>query len=275
MTHISDYLNDKLILSFDIEDNFTRDELVDPLDWNTYEPQVVENTQRVINLLNDIEGDATFFIVGKTAERRPEIVKMIDDAGFEIASHGYAHEPVDQMSEKEFEYDLQKSIAILEDISGKKVNGYRAMAFSVNRKTPWAFKVMKRSGLVYDSSLPEMEFNFLSENGDSYGVFEGLTEIPVCNRQFMGKKWAISGGIIMRLMPFSIYKLLLNFCCEKNRCKIIYAHAWEFNADQPKRKVGLLQKLAQSSKTYTTPMKINKFSLNYKLISMRTYLNQN
>ena len=147
------------------------------------------------------------------------------------------------------------------------------MAFSVNRNTPWAFDVMKRNGLEYDSSLTETEFNFLSDAKREFkDVFKGLSEIPVCNKKFMGIKWGISGGIVLRLLPYSVYRFFLEHCCDENMCKIIYAHVWEFNTDQPERKVGLLQKIAQSSRTYTTPSKIEKFSATYEFISLDTYL---
>lgn len=261
----------KIILSFDVEDNFTPEELSDPKDWGIYESQVVENTKRVVKLLQDINGEATFFVVGKTAERRPEIVQIIDEAGFEIASHGYAHEPVDQMTEQEFEQDLQNSIAVLESISGKKVKGYRAMAFSVNRNTPWAFEVMKKNGLEYDSSLTEIEYEYLSNDHAFTNTFNGLAEIPVCSKKFLGRKWAVSGGIVLRLMPYPAFRLIL-YACSNKHYKIIYAHVWEFNTDQPKRNVGILQKLAQSSVSYTTPAKITKLAFSYEFISLNAYL---
>ncbi|MBF0234628.1 MAG: polysaccharide deacetylase family protein [Desulfamplus sp.] len=268
-------MRDKIILSFDVEDNFTIDELVNPDDWNRYESQVVKNTKRVVDSLQDINAEATFFVVGKTAKRRPEVVKIIDDAGFEVASHGYAHEPVDQMTEKEFEEDLQKSIAVLEDITGKKVKGYRAMAFSINRSTPWAFDVMKRNGLTYDSSLTDTEFAFLSKQKFFKSQIEGLHEIPVCNKKFFGRKWTVSGGVLLRLLPYALYRYILEAYRDEKMCKIIYAHVWEFNQDQPERNVGIMQRLAQSPKTYTTQSKIKRLSSSYEFISLDTYLKLN
>jgi polysaccharide deacetylase family protein (PEP-CTERM system associated) len=263
----------RLILSFDVEDNFTREELADPGDWDKFESQVVENTKRVVKLLNDINGDATFFVVGKTAERRPEIVRIISESGFEVASHGYAHEPVDQMTEQEFEEDLANSIAVLEGISGKKVKGYRAMAFSINRNTPWAFEVMKRRGLEYDSSLTKTEFDSVSGGGAAFDtILNGFSEVPVCNKTFFGKKLGVSGGIVLRLTPYTAYRLFLENACGEDMCRIVYAHVWEFNKDQPARRVGLLQKISQSSLTYTTPSKIKKLSSDYEIISLRSFL---
>ena len=264
---------ENIILSFDVEDNFTRDELAAPEDWKRYELQVVENTGRVIRLLHRLNADATFFVVGKTAERHPELVKIIVEGGFEVACHGYAHEPVDQMTEKEFEEDLQKSVSILERITSTKIRGYRARSFSINRNTLWAFEVLRRNGLAYDSSLTESEFKHLSGNEPGFHkLLNSLVEIPVCNKRFMGRDWNISGGVVLRLFFFPLYRFLLENCCDENRCKIIYAHVWEFNRDQPKRKVGWLQKIGQSSHTYSTPSKIEKFSTTNEFISMEAFL---
>ena len=259
-----------------MEDNFTRDELAEAGDWEKYEFQVVENTKRVIQLLHRINADATFFVVGKVAERHPEIVQMIDKGGFEVASHGYAHEPVDQMTKEEFEEDLKKSISIIEKITLKKVKGYRVRSFSITRDTLWAFEILKKNGLQYDSSLTDTELKFLVSNELNFSkLLNGLVEIPVCNKKFMGKKWAISGGIVLRLFFFPLYRFLLEHCCAENRCRIIYAHVWEFNKDQPKRNVGWLQKIAQSSCTYTTESKIKKFSSKNDFISLDSYLKAN
>ena len=85
----------RTVLTFDIEDNFERDELKNPHDWESYEYQVVENTIKILNLLREHKARATFFVLGKAAERRPELVKAIFSEGHEIASHGYSHRFID------------------------------------------------------------------------------------------------------------------------------------------------------------------------------------
>lgn len=263
----------EIILSFDVEDNFTEQELVNPADWEIYESQVVENTQRVVNLLIETESDATFFVVGKTAERRPELVEIIGKAGFEVASHGYAHEPVDKMTEEEFEDDLRKSISILEKISKKKVKGYRARSFSINRKTLWAFPLMKKYGLSYDSSLTQTEYDILTETITNFPmILDGIDEIPVCNKMVFGKSISLSGGIALRLLCLPLYRYLLEHCKPKTGNRIIYAHVWEFNKDQPDRKVGRLQRIAQSPYTYSTGSKIRNLSVGHAFVSFEKHL---
>ncbi len=84
-------------LSFDIEDNFEPYELADPGDWHRYEPQVLENTERILELLGRLRQRATFFILGKVARRRPEIVQIIHDQNHEIACHGFQHQRAEKL----------------------------------------------------------------------------------------------------------------------------------------------------------------------------------
>ena len=117
------------ILSFDIEDNFTQEELADPRDWEKYEGQVVENTARILRLLAEYDTKATFFVLGKVAARRPEVVRMISEAGHEVASHGYIHERIDRLGEGGFKEDVRKSKVAIESITGRPMAGVRAMGF--------------------------------------------------------------------------------------------------------------------------------------------------
>lgn len=264
-----------LILSVDVEDNFTREELKKPDDWEKYEAQVVINTERVIKFIKDINADATFFVVGKVAERHPELVKAIDAAGYEIGSHSYAHEPVWKMTEDEFEADLIKSISILENITNKKVKGFRAMGFSITGDSPWALELLEKHGLVYDSSVKDVELEKLkrfSNFGSLAIAGHGLVELPISTRRILGKRITVSGGIALRLLPFCMYNRLLKNVPSGINPRIIYCHVWEFSKDQPKRKVGLLQSIAQSPLTYTTPSKLRKLSAYYRFISFERYL---
>ena len=61
---------------------------------------------------------ATFFILGIVAEQHPELVQDIHKAGHEIASHGYGHELVYELTETQFRQDLLRSMRILEEITG-------------------------------------------------------------------------------------------------------------------------------------------------------------
>src|SRR3546814_8083977 len=60
----------------------------------------------------------------------------------ELASHGYDHQRVFAMTADRFAADLKKTRAILEDLGGVAIRGYRAPSFSIDTRTPWAHPVL-------------------------------------------------------------------------------------------------------------------------------------
>jgi polysaccharide deacetylase family protein (PEP-CTERM system associated) len=265
----------KIILTVDVEDNFTREELVHAADWDHYEKQVIVNTRRAISLLRELNGDATFFVLGKVAERHPAIVRNIADAGYEVASHGYAHELTDKLSPDEFRTDIRRSLDILQGITQKEIHGFRARSFSITRNTLWALSALEQMGIIYDSSMTDAELSAItgrSPEAPREILHHKIIELPISTRPIFGKNVAISGGIVFRLVPYLFYKALLKDFESSSHHPVVYCHVWEFNKDQPKRRVSPLQKLAQGSWTYTTEAKIRKLSENYSFISAQRYL---
>ncbi len=254
------------ILTVDVEDNFTREELVRPGDWDVYENQVEENTNSVIALLKELEADATFFVLGRVAERRPKVVQNIAAAGYEIGSHGYVHELVGSMAKEEFEKDIEMSLACLTRAVKTKIRGFRARSFSVTRATIWAIDILKKYGFEYDASMKDTELQL--------HTVVGLPEFPISTKALLGRRVALSGGIALRLLPLYTYLGLLNRSSSFSECPVIYLHTWEFNKNQPRRKVGMLQSLSQASLTFTTPLKIRELSKHYRFVSVDRYIRE-
>jgi polysaccharide deacetylase family protein (PEP-CTERM system associated) len=143
-------------LSFDIEEWFhVLDLPTTPTadQWNDLPKSVERNTLRLIEILDEYECHATFFILAWVAERYPHLVRAIDEAGHEVASHGSRHELVFEQGQERFREDLQHAKRVLEDITGSEVLGYRAPGFSITEETPWAFETIREVGFLYDSSV--------------------------------------------------------------------------------------------------------------------------
>src|SRR5690606_20092677 len=87
------------------------------------------------------------------AERLPEVVRRIVDAGHEVASHGMRHRRIWQQQRHEFREDAARAKALLEDVSGQPVRGYRAASWSIDSRTPWAHAVLAEVGYEYSSSI--------------------------------------------------------------------------------------------------------------------------
>src|SRR5262249_28676683 len=108
---------------------------------------------RILDLCDEMEIKATFFVLGMLALSRPHLVRAIASRGHEIASHSLNHRLVHSMPHAEFVDDLRDSKRLLEDISGDRVVGYRAPEFSVQRTDHPCFAALCELGFRYDSSV--------------------------------------------------------------------------------------------------------------------------
>ena len=143
-------------LTVDVEDYFQVsgfEAVVPPASWEHFESRVEQNTDRLLEILADTKVVATFFILGWTAERFPQLVRRIQVAGHELASHSFAHRLVYSCSREEFREDTRRAKRAVEDISGQSVIGYRAPSFSITRNSLWALEILAEEGFRYDSSI--------------------------------------------------------------------------------------------------------------------------
>lgn len=229
-------------LSVDVEDWFQVGAFEGTIahdDWDSLERRFEANTDRVLALFARARVKGTFFTLGWVAERAPALIRRIVDAGHEIASHGYAHKRVFLMDAAEFAADLAKTRAILEDISGQRVSGYRAPSFSIDARTPWAHPVLADAGYAYSSSVAPVQH-------DHYGWPESprfawvpvagspLVELPVTTARFAGRTLAAGGGGFFRMLPYAFSRWAIRQVNTAGQPAILYFHPWEVDADQPR-----------------------------------------
>ena len=233
-------------LSFDVEDWFTVRNMRDfykPEEWDGLELRVHIGLEFILLELKKRKITATFFILGWIAKKCPDIVHAIDLAGHEICCHGHYHIPLDLLTPKSFEDDLKMSIDTLENITGKKVKGFRAPSFSVTKNTMWAIKILKNNGIEYDSSI-------FSTIHPDYGIDnfpKGVTdlgeilEVPLTQGHFFGTTIPVCGGGYFRMLPYPLIKSSLKQTL-KNDSLVMYFHPWEFDPKQPKIKLSPLKR---------------------------------
>ena len=241
---MSDFVNKiKNYLTIDVEDYFHVSVFENKIkfdDWGNFESRVVDNSRKLLEILSN-EGDAkgTFFILGWVAEKHPELVKEIDANGHEIACHSYRHRLIYNISPDEFRSDLIKSKNILEDITGKKVVGYRAPSYSIIKKSFWALEILEELGFEYDSSIFPITHDIYGISGAprfKYKLPENnLVEYPISTTNFLGIKVPVSGGGYFRLFPYWFTKMsLTKINIKENQPFVFYIHPWEIDQDQPK-----------------------------------------
>jgi polysaccharide deacetylase family protein (PEP-CTERM system associated) len=121
-------------LTIDVEDYFQVSAFaphIDRASWDQQECRVERNIDRILGMLDERQVKATFFTLGWIAERYPFVIKAIVAGGHELASHGYGHQRVSDLSPAQFSADIVRAKAILEDLGGVAVVGYRAPSFSI------------------------------------------------------------------------------------------------------------------------------------------------
>jgi len=239
-------------LTIDVEDYFqvtAFERHVKRDDWDNIPLRVGDNTLRILDMLDEFNIRATFFVLGWIAERVPRLVREIHRRGHEIACHGYGHQLVYRLTPEAFRNDIVTARDILEDICGESVKGYRAPSYSITNRSLWALDILIEEGFTYDSSI----FPIIH---DTYGIpdaprFPGsitriagtinefpLTTLPV---RIGGRehRLPIAGGGYLRLFPV---RLISRWIEKINRREgqptVIYFHPWELDPRQPRIKAG-------------------------------------
>ena len=93
----------------------------DPKTWDTAASHVVNDTEVILRLLDEAKARATFLTVGWVAERHPELIRRLNDAGHEVGCHTHFHRLVYTLTPEEFEQDLKRSLKVLREVSGQAV----------------------------------------------------------------------------------------------------------------------------------------------------------
>ncbi|WP_297905644.1 polysaccharide deacetylase family protein [uncultured Parabacteroides sp.] len=227
------------VLTFDIEEWFhllDNDSTRTEEQWKHYEVRIYKNIDRIFRILDETNSKATFFVIGWIAKTYPDIVRRIAEK-YQIGSHTMNHQLVWQQSPKEFKDDVECSIKLLEDISGKKVEAFRAPGFSITEKVPWAFEVLAECGIKYDSSI----FPASHAHGGMPSYPTGLPsvikkgdmdikEFPITFKTIGGKHIVFSGGGYFRFFP---YFMISQWTKEYEDYLISYIHPRDLDAGQP------------------------------------------
>lgn len=189
----------------------------------------------ILGFLEEQNIKGTFFTVGTLAERKPKLIRMIQEQGHEIAHHSYDHTTLDKQTPDEFRTHTQKAKDILEDITGEKISGYRAPVFSLTKDTVWAVDILKELGFEYSSSILPAANPLHGFSGTPAQPFKwpnGLLEIPAPIGKIGPMTMPYLGGFYLRYLPFGIVKQQIAKAND-NTNLWTYCHPYDFD-DQEK-----------------------------------------
>ncbi|HET7161485.1 MAG TPA: XrtA system polysaccharide deacetylase [Rhodanobacteraceae bacterium] len=229
-------------MTVDVEDYFqvaAFEKCIRREDWPRWPTRVEDNTRRVLELFARRGIHATFFVLGWVAERFPALVRDIGAAGHEIASHGFGHERLTNITRSQFREGVVRTKCLLEDINGSAVYGYRAPSYSVGPTTLWAHEELREAGYRYSSSIVPIHHDLYGMPAAPRFAFftgrPGLLEIPVTTVRLWGRNWPCGGGGYFRLLPYALFKRgLRRVNRREQRPGVFYFHPWEIDPAQPR-----------------------------------------
>lgn len=228
-------------LTIDVEDYFQVSAFAPFIarsDWDSRACRVERNVDRILALLAENGTHATFFTLGWIAERYPALVRSLVAEGHEVASHGYGHERVSDLSAEAFFHDIHRARSLLEDISGVSVQGYRAPSFSIGAGNLWALDMLQRAGYRYSSSIYPIKhdhYGMPEAPRFAHQVREGLIEIPPTTLRMFNRNLPSSGGGYFRLFPYPLSRWMLRQVHRQDRVPaVFYFHPWEVDVEQPR-----------------------------------------
>lgn len=239
MTHNTNAITNALTI--DVEDYFQVSAFAPHIErskWDERECRVERNVDQILKLLAEHDVRATFFTLGWVAQRYPGLIRRIVDEGHELASHGYGHERVSDLCEADFFNDIYRSKALLEDIGGVQVQGYRAPSFSINSKNLWALDTLQRAGYRYSSSIYPIQhdhYGMPDAPRFAHEIRDGLMEVPPTTLRMFKRNLPSSGGGYFRLFPYSLSRWMLRQVNRKDGLPaVFYFHPWEIDVNQPR-----------------------------------------
>ena len=226
--------------------------VVPPDYWPRFESRVQRNTERTLDLLDEMGAKATFFVLGWIAEHQPQVVAEVARRGHEIASKGYWHRSIRQMTPEEFRTDVRRSKQVIEAATGVAVRGFRIPRGGFGPRDLWALDILSEEGFLYDSSLRPLGTTFMSEpqrrfvhrheaNGRS------IWEVPLSTWKVGPLCIPISGGNFVRQFPHAfIHRALEQWERQTTDPIVFYFHVWELDPEQPRiTAVSQLQRIRQ------------------------------
>lgn len=227
-------------LTIDVEEYFQTPALaarVPRSTWDTVPCRTEANIDRILALLAEHDARATFFMLGWIADRFPESARRIVAAGHELASHGYERVRAVEQGYGQFLADIRLAKAVLEDISGIPVLGYRAPEFSIGPANTWAFDCIVEAGYQYSSSVyPSRSGQLPDLHGErfAYEVRTGLLEVPVTTLEALGSKWPAGGGNYFRRLPYAASRWLIQRINDVDQRPVTFHfRPWELDPELP------------------------------------------
>ncbi|MBK7973801.1 MAG: DUF3473 domain-containing protein [Deltaproteobacteria bacterium] len=209
--------------------------------WTRFPSRLERNVQEVLELLDKHGAKATFFVLGWIADRQPNVVADIVNAGHEVASRGYwPGGSIRTRVRDEFREDIRRSRQALEAAGASPVVGYRSSQW-IHAQDAWILDILAEEGFQYDSSINPILRRFAWDprcfevNRHRHSASDlTLWEYPISTLGLLGLRVAISGGNYLRQLPHPVMRRAVRWWTKHRRSPLVfYFMSWEMDKDQP------------------------------------------
>lgn len=271
-------------MSIDVEDYFhvsVFDGVVPRVQWEQLESRVCANTDRLLAIFDETGVRATFFVLGWVAERYPDLVRRIATSGHEIASHGYGHRLVYDLTREHFREDVRRAKAVLESAGGVPVSGYRAPSYSVTPRSLWALDILIEEGYQYDTSIFPIHhdrYGIPVSSRHAYVLERGsgsLIEVPASTVGWGPLNLPIAGGGYFRILPYAWTRWGIARLNRVERMPaIFYLHPWEIDPNQPRLESSMLGRFRHYRNLHETENRLRQLLRDFRFSSVAAALHE-
>jgi polysaccharide deacetylase family protein (PEP-CTERM system associated) len=269
-------------MTVDVEDYFhvaALSSVIKPADWSSMEYRAEASTHRLLDLFAECGIKATFFILGWVGKRSPALIRAIHDAGHEVACHGMSHELVYRQTPEVFSAETRESKAMLEDIVGVPMRGYRAASWSITRQSLWALDIVHDLGFEYDSSIFPIHHDVYGIPGApkrpgivSTPLGRQIVEFPPSTANFLGLRVPVAGGGYFRLFPYWLTRQGLHQINREGQGFNFYLHPWEVDPEQPRIKAGWVSRFRHYTNLSRTHGRLRRLIGEFRFTTVRNVL---
>ena len=227
-------------------------------------------------MLEEYGHKATFFMLGSVAENDPDLAPMISSAGHEIASHGYSHRLVTDLTPQQFRDELHRTEQILMGQTGQRPFGFRAPQWSLSKQTSWAFEILRERGYLYDSSLNPLPFvgDFRGRRTAYRLEGEGLWEIPpMVTRSWIGNL-PTGGGWGFRFFPISMIRETIETLNSKQHPAVLYLHPREVDPAGHRLDLPVLKKFVSYGPRTDAAPRLCELFQKYRFITLKELVDE-
>jgi polysaccharide deacetylase family protein (PEP-CTERM system associated) len=270
------------IMSVDVEDYFQVEAFAGVISreaWSQYPSRVVDNCNRLLDIFDGYGVKATFFTLGWVADRFPAVVREIQNRGHELACHGFWHRKVDSLTPAQFRADTRQACDAIAQAAAVRVVGYRAPTWSISRRSPWAFEILREEGFEYDSSIYPIRHDLYGTPGASRYPYahvcqdgQCILEFPPATARIAGMTFPAAGGGYLRILPLAYTSWVFRQFERERQPLVLYIHPWEIDPEQPRIRGPLKSRFRHYTNLRRTEERLGALMQRYRFGPFRDHL---